>query len=165
MKSEYKIYLFIIHWYYLKLTPAAGKLPFKSAPPADRNLPDMHLSLYNEVVVFDQATKIAYTCVWLHLDDYKSPQEAFMAGKSRLRAMNEKLNRVPSLDNAKVAPRLNLPSCFCCNRVVVTVFVPPSHCLLTSCLVLNIQDLYMLPIRNSSTVSVTCSPSTYTRTL
>lgn len=62
----------------------------------------MHLSLYNEVIVFDQATKIAYTCVWLHLDDFQSPELAYLSGKRRLRAMNEKLSKVPSLDHAKV---------------------------------------------------------------
>lgn len=31
-----------------------GKLPFETAPKDDRNLPDMHLALYNDVVVFDQ---------------------------------------------------------------------------------------------------------------
>ena len=32
----------------------AGKLPFSSAPVDDRGLADMHLALYNDVVVFDQ---------------------------------------------------------------------------------------------------------------
>lgn len=32
----------------------SGKLPFSAAPPDDRSLPDMHLALYNDVVVFDQ---------------------------------------------------------------------------------------------------------------
>ena len=62
----------------------------------------MHLSLYNEVIVFDQATKIAYTCVWLHLEDYQSPEQAFLSGKRRLRAMNDRLSKVPALDHAKV---------------------------------------------------------------
>ncbi|KAJ9511440.1 hypothetical protein QJQ45_029898 [Haematococcus lacustris] len=47
----------------------AGKLPFDTAPVDDRNLPDMHLSLYNEVVVFDQATKIVYAISWVHLQE------------------------------------------------------------------------------------------------
>ena len=37
------------------------KLPFSSAPRDDRNLPDLHLALYRDVVVFDHATKI----IWL----------------------------------------------------------------------------------------------------
>lgn len=34
------------------------KLPFSSAPEDDRNLPDIHLGLYNDVVVFDHVTKV-----------------------------------------------------------------------------------------------------------
>ena len=32
----------------------SGKLPFSSSPPDDRGLADMHLALYNDVVIFDQ---------------------------------------------------------------------------------------------------------------
>jgi len=46
----------------------AGKIPFSAAPPDDRRLPDLNLALYNDVVVFDQATKIAYAISWAHLD-------------------------------------------------------------------------------------------------
>ncbi|KAG5537066.1 hypothetical protein RHGRI_024492 [Rhododendron griersonianum] len=34
------------------------KLPFSSAPKDDRNLPDIHLGLYDEVIVFDHMEKI-----------------------------------------------------------------------------------------------------------
>lgn len=44
-----------------------GKLPFSKAPQDDRSLPDMHLALYNDVVVFDQATKIVYAISWVHI--------------------------------------------------------------------------------------------------
>eukprot|EP00798_Chlamydomonas_sp_ICE-L_P011290 gene11290-18926_t len=47
----------------------SGKLPFASAPTDDRNLPDMQLALYNDVVVFDQATKIVYVVSWVHVDE------------------------------------------------------------------------------------------------
>ncbi|MFZ9688632.1 MAG: hypothetical protein ACO3DS_02215, partial [Phycisphaerales bacterium] len=33
-----------------------GKLPFTSAPRDDRGLPDLHMGLYGEVVVFDHVT-------------------------------------------------------------------------------------------------------------
>ena len=46
-----------------------GKLPFSTAPPDDRNLNDMHLALYNDVIVFDQATKIIYAISWVHIGD------------------------------------------------------------------------------------------------
>jgi anthranilate synthase component 1 len=34
------------------------KLPFSSAPPDDRNLPDVHLGLYDDVIVFDHVEKV-----------------------------------------------------------------------------------------------------------
>lgn len=61
----------------------------------------MHLSLYNEVVVFDQATKLAYICVWMHLDKHLSTELAFLSGKRKIAAITQKLSLVPSLNNAK----------------------------------------------------------------
>jgi len=37
-----------------------GKLPFASAPPDDRALPDLHMGFYDEVVVFDHAEKVVH---------------------------------------------------------------------------------------------------------
>jgi anthranilate synthase component 1 len=34
------------------------KLPFSSATPDDRNLPDVHLGLYDYVIVFDHVEKV-----------------------------------------------------------------------------------------------------------
>ena len=34
------------------------KLPFSKAPHDDRNLPDIHLGLYNDVIVFDHVEKV-----------------------------------------------------------------------------------------------------------
>lgn len=34
------------------------KLPFTSAPTDDRNLPDIHLGFYNDVIVFDHVDKV-----------------------------------------------------------------------------------------------------------
>lgn len=34
------------------------KLPFSSAPDDDRNLPDVHLGLYDNVIVFDHVEKV-----------------------------------------------------------------------------------------------------------
>jgi hypothetical protein len=31
-------------------------------------LPNLHLALYGEEVVFDHATKLVFTAVWVHLD-------------------------------------------------------------------------------------------------
>jgi len=37
-----------------------GKLPFESAPPDDRNLPEMHFGFYDRVVVFDHVDKLVH---------------------------------------------------------------------------------------------------------
>lgn len=34
------------------------KLPFSGAPVDDRNLPDVHLGLYDDVIVFDHVEKV-----------------------------------------------------------------------------------------------------------
>lgn len=34
------------------------KLPFSKAPVDDRNLPDLHLGLYDDVIVFDHVEKV-----------------------------------------------------------------------------------------------------------
>ena len=39
-----------------------GKLPFSAAPRDDRDLPDLHMGLYGEVVVFDHVTKSMIVC-------------------------------------------------------------------------------------------------------
>jgi anthranilate synthase component 1 len=36
------------------------KLPFSKAPLDDRNLPDLHLGLYDDVIVFDHVVKVVY---------------------------------------------------------------------------------------------------------
>lgn len=37
------------------------KLPFSSAPEDDRNLPDVHLGLYDDVIVFDHVEKVIFS--------------------------------------------------------------------------------------------------------
>ena len=37
------------------------KLPFPSAPQDDRNLPDINLGLYDDIIVFDQVEKVLFT--------------------------------------------------------------------------------------------------------
>lgn len=36
------------------------KLPFSAAPPDDRNLPDVHLGLYEDVMIFDHLEKVLF---------------------------------------------------------------------------------------------------------
>ena len=76
------------------------KLPFSKAPKDDRRLPDMHLGLYNDVVVFDNVEKKAYVIHWVRLDDYSSLDEAFKNGQRRLDIL---VSRVQDVD----PPRLS----------------------------------------------------------
>eukprot|EP00877_Chromochloris_zofingiensis_P010616 jgi/Chrzof1/5808/Cz16g16180.t1 len=100
----------------------SGKIPFEAAPEDDRHLPDLHLALYNDVVVFDQATKIIYVISWVHLDDATTTgstastsnrntsslssshsssysmsalRKAYESGKSRLKHLVELLSSTP----------------------------------------------------------------------
>lgn len=46
------------------------KLPFSKAPQDDRNLPDVHLGLYDDVIVFDHVEKVShlFTLKSKHID-------------------------------------------------------------------------------------------------
>eukprot|EP01018_Ginkgo_biloba_P005202 Gb_33984 [translate_table: standard] len=76
------------------------KLPFSKAPADDRGLPDMHLGLYNDVVVFDHVEKKAYVIHWVRADQYSSAEEAFKDGERRLDIL---VSRVQDI----VPPRLS----------------------------------------------------------
>nr|GMC94257.1 anthranilate synthase alpha subunit 1, chloroplastic-like [Ipomoea batatas] len=60
------------------------KLPFASAPPDDRNLADIHLGLYDEVIVFD------------HVEKYSSIVKAYHEGMKRLEALVSKVQDINS---------------------------------------------------------------------
>ncbi|XP_042516407.1 anthranilate synthase alpha subunit 1, chloroplastic-like [Macadamia integrifolia] len=76
------------------------KLPFSSAPEDDRNLADVHLGLYNDVIVFDHVEKKAYVIHWVRLDQYSSVDEAYTDGMNRLELL---VSRVQNID----IPRLS----------------------------------------------------------
>lgn len=67
------------------------KLPFCRAPKDDRNLADIHLSLYDDVIVFDHVEKKAYAIHWVQLDRYPSVEEAYADGMSRLDTLVSKI--------------------------------------------------------------------------
>ncbi|BDA45509.1 Anthranilate synthase alpha subunit 1, chloroplastic [Coccomyxa sp. Obi] len=81
----------------------SGKLPFESAPKDDDGLLDLHLALYNNIIVFDHATKLAYCVTWVHMDAHAGVPEAYLAGKRTLAAMTERIApcRTPSLPLGK----------------------------------------------------------------
>ncbi|MED6191874.1 ASTRA complex subunit [Stylosanthes scabra] len=60
------------------------KLPFSNAPEDDRNLPDIHLGLYDSVVVFDHVEKKTHVIVWVRVDRFPSAESAYEEGKARL---------------------------------------------------------------------------------
>ncbi|KAI3734933.1 hypothetical protein L6452_14415 [Arctium lappa] len=76
------------------------KLLFIDAPPDDRNLPDLHLGLYEDVIVFDHVQKKAYVIHWVRLDQYLSIEEAYKDGIKRLEILVSKVHDVD-------APRLS----------------------------------------------------------
>lgn len=87
----------------------SGKLPFQHAPTDDRQLPDMHLALYNTVLVFDQATKLAYIITWVHTDKHDSLEAAYQHGRQQLASVARKVcnENAPSLSNGRVTLTLS----------------------------------------------------------
>ncbi|KAK6235018.1 hypothetical protein SCA6_010355 [Theobroma cacao] len=75
------------------------KLPFSSAPLDDRNLPDVHLGLYSDVIVFDHVEKKAFVIHWVRLDQYSSVDEAYHDGMKRLESL---VSRVHDIDPPKL---------------------------------------------------------------
>lgn len=84
------------------------KLRFEDAPVDDRHLPDIALGLYKEVVVFDQATKLAYAVEWISTRSFKRVEDAFAEGQRRLAGLVSRLqaDRAPTLQAGAVT--LNL---------------------------------------------------------
>ncbi|KAL6980677.1 ASTRA complex subunit [Sarracenia purpurea var. burkii] len=60
------------------------KLPFSMSPEDDLNLADIHLGLYDNVIVFDHVEKKAYVIHWVRLDQYSSIEKAYDDGMRRL---------------------------------------------------------------------------------
>ncbi|KAI4306809.1 hypothetical protein L6164_030054 [Bauhinia variegata] len=76
------------------------KLPFSKAPEDDRKLADIHLGLYDEVIVFDHVEKKAYVIHWVRLDQYSSVEKAYKDGMERLEKLVARLQ-------AREPPRLS----------------------------------------------------------
>ncbi|KAI3994417.1 hypothetical protein MKX01_012674 [Papaver californicum] len=77
------------------------KVPFSSAPVDDRNLPDIHLGLYDDVIVFDHVEKKAYVIHWVRMDRYSSVDEAYNDGIKRLERL---LSAIQTTDPPRLAP-------------------------------------------------------------
>ncbi|XP_027936832.1 anthranilate synthase alpha subunit 2, chloroplastic-like isoform X2 [Vigna unguiculata] len=70
------------------------KLPFSNAPVDDRNLPDIHLGLYDNVIVFDHVEKRAYVIHWVRLDRYSSAEEALSDGRNQLETLVSRVHDI-----------------------------------------------------------------------
>lgn len=77
------------------------KLPFFSAPHDDRNLADIHLGLYDDVIVFDHVEKKAFVIHWVQLDQYPSIEKAYKDGMERLEVL---LSKVQNIDTPRLSP-------------------------------------------------------------
>ncbi|KAG5598521.1 hypothetical protein H5410_029891 [Solanum commersonii] len=78
-----------------------NKLPFLRAPDDDRNLADIQLGLYEDVIVFDHVEKKAYVIHWVRLDQYSSLPEAYLDGKKHLEIL---MSRVQGIKSPRLSP-------------------------------------------------------------
>src|SRR5690606_22436023 len=67
------------------------KLPFETAPPDDRGLPDMHFGLYRQMAAFDHVGKVLYAIHHVLLEEHESIDEAYEAGCAELDAFVQRL--------------------------------------------------------------------------
>nr|WKJ88507.1 anthranilate synthase [Amaranthus hypochondriacus]WLW26943.1 anthranilate synthase [Amaranthus hypochondriacus] len=77
------------------------KIPFSNAPHDDRNLPDVHLGLYDNVIVFDHVEKKVYVIHWVRVDRFKSAEEAYKDGVKRL---DHFLSKVQDVATPRISP-------------------------------------------------------------
>ncbi|KAI6676231.1 hypothetical protein NL676_037027 [Syzygium grande] len=77
------------------------KLAFSSAPQDDRNLADIHLGLYDDVIVFDHVEKKAYAIHWVRLDQHSSVENAYNDGMRRLELL---VSRVQDITPPRLSP-------------------------------------------------------------
>jgi len=62
------------------------KMPFSAAPRDDRNIPDMHMGLYQSSIICDHFSKMLYVVEWVDLLQSSSVEKAYQAGMKRLNA-------------------------------------------------------------------------------
>ena len=79
----------------------SSKLPFAAAPRDDRNLPDLHFGLYNNVIIFDHAQKLAYIVAWVHVGNHPSTAAAYKYGREQTAHIVQKLSRGPEPEMPK----------------------------------------------------------------
>ncbi|CAE6076381.1 unnamed protein product [Arabidopsis arenosa] len=75
------------------------KLPFSKAPVDDRNLPDMHLGLYDDVIVFDHVEKKIHIIHWVRLSGNSSFDDVYANGVKHL---EELVSRIKCINPPKL---------------------------------------------------------------
>ncbi|WCJ19817.1 Anthranilate synthase component 1 [Euphorbia peplus] len=70
------------------------KLSFSRATKDDGNLPDIHLALYDNVIVFDHVNKKVHVIHWIRMDKYKSAEAAYSNGIHILQKLVAKLQNI-----------------------------------------------------------------------
>ncbi|KAJ9175868.1 hypothetical protein P3X46_014376 [Hevea brasiliensis] len=76
------------------------KLPFSSAPKDDRNLADIHLGLYDDVIVFDHVEKKVHVIHWVRMERHSSVEDAYSDGIKRLEKL---LARLQDIDHPRLS--------------------------------------------------------------
>ena len=76
------------------------------APADDRNLPDLHMQLYYDTVVFDHVQKTLLVITHARSDDprYNGPDEAYRAAQQRLDDLTALLLRADAADDVSLPP-------------------------------------------------------------
>ncbi|XP_057536350.1 anthranilate synthase alpha subunit 2, chloroplastic-like isoform X2 [Amaranthus tricolor] len=89
------------------------RLPFSGAPADDRNLPDVHLGLFDDVLVFDHVEKKIHAIHWVQLDKFSSIDEALDKGMIRLNALLSKIHDIvnPRLSSGSIEPHAQKLHC------------------------------------------------------
>ena len=78
----------------------SDSLPVAAAPADDRDLPDMHLGLYREIVVIDHVSKLLHVIVHVDVREHQSAEEAWEEGHRRMADLVDRLQ----------STRVNLPA-------------------------------------------------------
>lgn len=64
-----------------------------SPPPDDRRLPDLHMQLHRDVVVFDHVKKTLWVITHVLIDDYDSPESAYTAAQNALDELTARIEQ------------------------------------------------------------------------
>ncbi|ANM63847.1 Chorismate-utilizing enzyme C-terminal [Arabidopsis suecica] len=75
------------------------KLPLSKAPVDDRNLPDMHLGLYDDVVVFDHVEKKIHIIHWVRLSENSSFDDVYA---NAVKHLEELVSRIKCMNPPKL---------------------------------------------------------------